>query len=241
MEIMLEISLVFILMILSASLFAEEQPVDPLSEPVMRLKKNLILDETQTAKVREILEKDRAQAVKDRETFKENAISLIQVAYDRRDTTNMQIESLLNPEQKEKFKEIVKMTRFDRDLFELTEGLCLNDEQAFIVEGILIDYYNAVKGMIPEEMRPEGEDKGSGRFGPMAPPTGMREFGFLRSMMKREEKKKNKAIKKILFTHQKELFKQINKDRKKKMKERREKMKARMKERREWHQSLIVN
>jgi hypothetical protein len=231
MEIMLEICLVFIVMILSASLFAEEQPVEPLSEQVMKLKKKLILDETQTAKVREILEKDRAQAVQDRETFKENAISLIQVAYDRRKTTNMHIESLLNPDQKEIFKEIVEMTRFDRDLFELTEGLCLKDEQAFTVEGILIDYYNAVKEIIPEEMRSEGEDERSGRFGPMTPPTGMRGFGLLRDVIKRQEKKKNKAIKKILFNHQKELFVQIKKDRKKKMKERREKMKERMKER----------
>jgi hypothetical protein len=215
----LEVSLILLAIILSASLFAEEQPFDPLSEQVMKLKEKLKLDDTQLAKVREILEKDRAQAVKDRETFKENAISLIQVAYDRRDTTNTQIESLLNPDQKERFKEIVEMTRFDRDLFELTEGLCLNDEQAFTVEGILIDYYNAVKGMIPEEMRPEGGDEKSGRFGRMIPPEGMRGFGRLREVMREREKKKNKAIEKILTKEQKELFKQIKEDRKKKRKE----------------------
>ncbi len=219
MKTVLEVSLILLAIILSASLFAEEQTFEPLSEQVIKLKEKLKLDDTQTAKVREILEKDRAQAVKDRETFKENAISLIQVAYDRRDTTNMQIESLLNPDQKERFKEIVEMTTFDRDLFELTEGLCLNDEQAFTVEGILIDYYNVVKGMIPEEMRTERGDEQSRVFGRMIPPIGMRGFGRLRAMMKEQERKKNKAIKKILTNEQKELFKQINEDRRKKRKE----------------------
>jgi len=219
MKTVLEVSLILLAIILSASLFAEEQPFDPLSEQVMKLKRKLKLDDTQTTKVREILEKDQAQTVKDRDTFKENAISLIQVAYDRRDTTNTQIESLLNPDQKERFKEIVEMTPFDRDLFELTEGLCLNDDQAFTVEGILIDYYNAVKGMIPEEMRPVGGNEKGGRYGRMIPPEGMRGFGRLKAVMKAHEKKKNKAIKKILTKEQKELFKQIQEDRKKKRKE----------------------
>ena len=213
MKTVLEVSLIILAVILSASLFAGEQPFDPLSEQVTRLKERLKLDDTQTAKVREILETDRGQTAKDRETFKGNALSLIQVATDRRKTTNMHIESLLNPDQKERFKEIVKMTRFDRDLFELIEGLCLNDEQAFTVEGILIDYYNAVKGMIPEEMQPGVGDERSGRFGRMIG------SGRLRAAMKAQEKKKNKAVKKILTKEQKELFKQIREDRKKKRKE----------------------
>ena len=219
MKTVLEVSLIILAIILSASLFAEEQPFDPLSEQVTRLKERLKLDDTQTAKVREILETDRGQTAKDRETFKGNALSLIQVATDRRKTTNMHIESLLNPDQKERFEEFVKMTRFDRDLFELIEGLCLNDEQAFTVEGILIDYYNAVKGMMPEEMQPGVGDEKSGRYGRMIPPTGMRGFGRLRAAMKAQEKKKNKAVKKILTKEQKALFKQIREDRKKKRKE----------------------
>ncbi len=240
MEIMLEIFLVLMLMILSPSLFAEEQPVDPLSEQVMKLKKELKLEKTQTAKVREILEKGREQALKDREMFKNSALDLIHTAQERRELANSHIESLLTPEQKEEFKEIKKMTPFDRELFVLTEGLLLDDDQAFTVEGILIDLQNEFGDMIPEEFRNgergnEGKRRGRmGRSMRMGSPLGR--HGGVRNIIKEREKKKNKAIKKILFKHQKELFKQIKKDRKKKMKERREKMKERMKERSELHQ-----
>lgn len=235
MEIMLKIFLVFIVMIVSVSLFAEEQPVDPLSEQVMKLKKKLKLEKTQTAKVREILEKDREQALKDREMFKNSALDLIHTAQERRELANSHIESLLTPEQKEEFKEITKMTPFDRELFALTEGLLLDDDQSFTVEGILIDLQNEFGDMIPEEFRDGergGEGIGRGRMGHsmrLGSPLGR--YGGVRNIMKEREKKKNKAIKKILFKHQKELFEQIKKDRKKKMKETRKKMKDRMKER----------
>ncbi len=224
MEIMLEIFLVFIVMILPASLFSGEQPVDSLSEQVMKLKKKLKLEKTQTAKVREILEKGREQALKDRETFKNSALDLIHTAQERRELANSHIESMLTPEQKEEFKEIKNMIPFDRELFVLTEGLLLNDDQAFTVEGILIDLQNEFGDMIPEEFRNGergGEGRGRGRMGHsmrMGSPLGR--YGGVRNIMKEREKKKNKAIKKILFKHQKELFKQIKNDRKKKMKER---------------------
>jgi hypothetical protein len=186
----------------------------------MKLQKRLALDDAQTAKVREIFEKEQAAAVKDRGTFYNDALSLIKTAYDRKKEKEAQVEALLNPVQKEKFKDMVKMTRYDHDLFELTEGLMLNDEQAFTVEGILIDYYNKFKEMMPEGMRP-GEGPGPGM--PMPPPDkGMKPphgFGPMKGMMKSIERKKNKAIKKVLTTGQKVLFEQIQKDRVEKRKE----------------------
>ena len=219
----LKIFLAAVVIFVSVPLIAVEetsQPADPLAEQVMKIQKRLALDDAQTAKVREILEKEQAAAVKDRGTFYNDALSLIKTAYDRKKEKEAQVEALLNPVQKEKFKDMVKMTRYDHDLFELTEGLMLNDEQAFTVEGILIDYYNKFKEMMPEGMGP-GEGPGPGT--PMPPPDkGMKSsygFGSMKGMMKSNERKKNKAIKKVLTTSQKELFEQIQKDRAEKRKQ----------------------
>jgi hypothetical protein len=159
------------------------------------------------------------------------------MSYDRRKTAVNDIDALLEPGQKEAFNELVRMTRFDRDLFECTEGLLLDDDQAFSVEGILIDYYNQVKVFMPGGMDrgrgepgegpPEGKP-GMERGGDMMP-MGMPGSGRMRHVIKRYESKKNWAIKKILTKEQKKLFKQLTKHRKKEMKERREKMKERRK------------
>lgn len=233
--VLLEVFLIIVMILLSASLFAQEpttqanQPVDPLAEQVTKLKTRLELDETQTAKVREILEKEQAQAVKDRESFKTDAVKLIEVAYERREDTNARIESLLNPDQEEEFQELLKMTRFDRELFELTEGLMLNDDQAFTVEGILIDYYNKVKEFMPEEMW-SGGNTDLLRM-PAKRQGAARSFGRLRGVLKELEKKKDYEIKKILTEEQIKLFKQIKEDRYEKRKEWRKKMKEMRKNR----------
>lgn len=208
--------LIFIIMYF-IPLFAVEvntQPVDLLSEQVTKLKNQLSLDDSQTTKLREILEKEQATAAANRETFKNNALKLTQAAYDRKKEKETQIEALLNPIQKEKFKEISKMSRFDRDLFELTEGLLLNDEQTFIVEGILIDYYNKVKEIIPEE-RWSDEEVGPDMSmqTPIKEIGAQREFGLMKRMIKSFERKKDKAIEKVLTPGQEILFEQIQKDR----------------------------
>lgn len=214
------------LVVLSVSLFAQGQdktypavdPADSLTERVTKLKNNLDLDEAQTAKAREILEKDRDQAARDRETYKTNALELIRAAQNRRKNTNVEIETVLNTEQKEEFKESSKMNRFDRDFFELREGLILNDDQAFTVEGILIEYFNKIKDIMPDE----------GMHG--GPPMRMGGYGGPGGMMKSAERKKNKKIKKVLTDEQKVLFKQILEDRALKRKEMKKKMKERRKE-----------
>ena len=220
-DILLDILLVLILVILSASLFAGEQPNDHLSQRVVKLKKDLELNDTQTANVREILEKDQNQAVKDRNAFKDNALNLIDAAFDRREETYLAINKLLNPGQKEKFKKISRMSFFERELFILTEGLLLTEEQAFTVEGILIDYFNKLDEMIPEDMRPGRDGETGGPEKPMGMRMGrMGGGGFFRGPGKDLKSKSDRAIKKILTKEQKKLFKQIKEDRRKKMKER---------------------
>lgn len=221
------------LVMLSASLFFLGQDktypeVDPLAEQVTKFKNSLELDDAQTAKIRDILVKDRDRAAKDRETFKTNALDLIRAAQNRRKNTNTEIEALLNPNQKEEFKEASKMNRFDREFFELNEGLLLNDDQAFTVEGILIEYFNKMKEMMPSGSWSGSEMANEGRRGGRS--MGRAGYGRLGGMMKSAERKKNKKIKRVLTGGQKSLFKQILEDRALKRKEMKKKMKERRKD-----------
>jgi len=221
------------LVVLSVSLFAPGQEkthpaVDPVTVRLDKLKNSFDLDEIQTAKIREILEKDRDRAGKDRETFKSNALELIRAAYDRRKNTTTEIETILNTGQKEEFKESLKMNRFDREFFELSEGLILNDDQAFTVEGILIEYFNKMKDIMPDGTWSESGMPHEGMRG--NPPMRRGGYGGPRGMMKSAERKKNKKIKHVLTGGQKVLFKQILEDRALKRKEMKKKMKERRKE-----------
>jgi hypothetical protein len=231
--------LLVIILILSISVFAQKnnrqnqdqtiqkqiQPhsENPVSQRAAKLKKELQLTGTQTAAVREILEKGQKQAEKDRETFKTDAVGLIETAWDRRKAANTRIEELLDDRQKEKFKKVTGMTPFDRELFDLIEGLLLDDDQAFTVEGILIKYYNQFNESMPGEMRERMEDEGSPpggrRFVPYGKGMGMRGAGMLKRFMERLRAQKNRAIKKILGKEQKNRFKQLNQYRQKQMEE----------------------
>lgn len=231
--------LLVIILILSVSVFAQKnnqqnqdqtiqkqiqtQPENPVSQRVAKLKKELQLTETQTAAVQEILEKGQKQAEKDRETFKTNAVRLIETAWDRRKAANAHIEKQLDDRQKEKFKKMTRMTLFDRELFDLIEGLLLDGDQAFTVEGILIRYYNQFNEFIPEEIRERMEDEdsppGGRRFVPYGKGKGMRGASMLKSFMERLRAKKNRAIKKILSKEQKDLFIQLNEHRQKQIEE----------------------
>jgi hypothetical protein len=218
-----DILLVFIL-VFSASLFAggqSNQPTDPLIRQVIKLKKRLNLTDEQSIKAAKILKKTGERAVKDRNTFKTDAVTLVELAWERRVTANMRIEALLNSEQKAEFKKIARMTPFDRELFDLTEGLLLNDDQAFTVEGILIKYYNTLNEMIPEEMREriaEGDrESGVKRGRPTG--MGMRMYGRFKRVLEEFNEKKVRAIKKVLSKEQKKLYKQLRKHRKQRMEE----------------------
>ena len=224
-NISINIILVFVLSF-PVLLFAEEQshqPVDPFAQQVMKLKKQLNLTDEQTTKVEKILKKSGEQAVKDRATFKTDAVNLIEAARERRETANMRIEALLTPGQKEEFPKIKKMPPFDRELFDLTEGLLLDDDQAFSVEGILIKYYNTLNEMIPEEMRErlaeadKESDVKQDRPAGMGMGTVMYDR-FIR-VIKEFNEKKIRDIKKILTKEQKILYKQLRKHRKERMQE----------------------
>jgi hypothetical protein len=196
------------------------------------------LSEEQTTEVREILQEVQLQKETDRQTYKTDALALIQSAWTRRNFVDNKIEPILDNQQLEEYKSLRKLHPVDRELFVLTEGLLLNDEQIFDVEGILIRYYNEFAPMadfmeMMGEGGPPGPPKGGG-IGPgggrggMGMPMG-RGGGMMAKMMKKIEAKKAKAIKKLLTDEQKELYEQIRKDRRQKMKEQMKRMKERRK------------
>ncbi|MGD2092450.1 MAG: hypothetical protein PVH61_40160 [Candidatus Aminicenantes bacterium] len=225
MNILIDILLVFIL-VFPASSFAGEQShqtADPLAQQVMKLKKRLNLTDEQSTKVKKILKRAGDQAIKDRETFKTDAVTLVELAWERRETANMRIEALLNSDQREEFQKIARMTPFDRELFDLTEGLLLDDDQAFTVEGILIRYYKSLNELIPEEMREriaEGDRERDVKRGrPTGMGMGMFKYGRLKRVMEEFNDQKIRAIKKVLTKAQKKLYKQLRKHRKERMEE----------------------
>jgi len=198
-----------------------------------KLTQQLNLSEEQTTKVREILQEVQLQKETDRQTYKTDALALIQTAWTRRNHVDNKIEPILDSQQLEEYKALRKLHPVDRELFVLTEGLCLNDEQIFDVEGILIQQYNEFAPladfmeMMGEGGLPSGPPKGGGKGG-MGMPMG-RGGGMMANMMKKIEAKKAKAIKKLLTDEQKELYEQIRKDRRQKMKEQMKRMKERRK------------
>jgi len=183
------------------------------------LHQKLNLNDQQTHRVEKILQKEEIQKQAHRKAYEKDALALIRAAWERRNNTNSKIKFLLDKAQLEDFKNIEKMHPVDRELFQLTEGLLLNSDQAFDVEGILIKFYNEFGRM--------GEMINQGGEMPIDPPSnGERGMGMsmgrrrgIGGMMKAKEAKKAKAIKKILSPQQKELYEQIREDRKEKYKQ----------------------
>jgi hypothetical protein len=199
-----------------ATIFLIGQESEPFKEKVHKLNVRLQLTDNQINQIIDVFKKELAIKEKDQELFKTDAVKLINAAHERRKTTNQEIEKVLTSEQKEEFKKVKKMTLFDRELFELTEGLLLTSDQAFDVEGVLIDLQNkfsqfALGGPMPGR----GEKSGAVSSG-----YDKRMKQYMAKMRKRAQKKKNNSIKEILNKDQKKLFKQILKDRENKRKAR---------------------
>ena len=219
-------------LVLAAVVLLTAQPLvaqdTGIEKQLTKLQQKLNLNEEQTAAVREILRQEDSQKAADRETYKKDALALIRAAWERRKNTFSKIEPLLDEGQLGEFESFKKPHPVDRELFELTEGLLLTEEQVFDVEGVLIQFHNEFGGM--------GEmiEGGGVPMGP--PPSGRGRMGMsmgegrgIGGMMKEAEAKKAKAIKKVLTEEQKVMYEQIRKDRKEKMKERIKEMKERFK------------
>jgi hypothetical protein len=204
----------------------DDVQTDPVIQRSKKLQENLQLTDQQAAEVQKIFRNSRIKTDENRKRFKANAPALVKAARDLRRDTHSSIRKLLDESQIETFEDMTKMTRFDRELFELTEGLMLDEDQSFTVEGILIEHENRLKEMIPPELLEMAENDDApgksdrihfGRGGNRDNRGMMPGGGRIRKALKSLQKKKYKAIKKILDKEQKLLLKQLREDRKNKM------------------------
>jgi hypothetical protein len=202
-----------------------------------KFKLRLGLTEMQITKIQGILQEVQQQKSTDQKTYKKDAPALINAAWTRRSHMNKEIESILDSQQLEEFKRLRKLHPVDRELFVLTEGLFLNEEQIFDVEGVLIRMYNEIEplnhfmemmgegGLPPGSSGGEIDPGGKDRMEPMPMRRGRGRMaaGFIKKI----EAKKAKAIKKYLTDEQKALYEQIRKDRHQRMKKQLKRMKER--------------
>jgi len=168
-------------------------------------------DTKQSKMIGEILDTHAKQVSAIRENFQEELQSLFE-------SMKAQIEPILTPEQKERLKERFprpspyrdrpgKKRGLDKELAALKERLHLSEDQASQIKQIFEELH----------MRP-GRIWGETRFpGSWRMPGEPRFPGGMTPMIERQ-KKVEKAIQEILTEEQKELFKQIKKERLERMK-----------------------
>ena len=156
--------------------------------------------------IREILDTHAKQVSDIRENFQEEVQSLFE-------SVKAEIDPILTPEQKERLKERFprpspyrdrpgKKRGLDKEFFTLKERLHLSEEQTSKIKQIFEE-----SGMRPERIWEEMRFPGGWRMrGEMRFPKGM-------SPTIERQKKVEKAILDVLTEEQKELFKQIKKER----------------------------
>jgi len=168
-------------------------------------------DTKQSKMIREILDTHAKQVSDIRENYQEEVQSLFE-------SVKAQIDPILTPEQKERLKERFprpspyrdrpgKKRGLDKEFFTLKERLHLSEEQTAQIKQIFEE-----SGTLPERMWGEMRYSGGWRMrGEKRSPGGM-------TPMIERQKKVEKAIQEILTEEQKELFKQIKKERLERMK-----------------------
>lgn len=213
------------------------QEIDVISQQVIELSEQLELSNQQTLEVEKIVKMAQNQAEMDRESYKDNALALIEAAKRRRQMTDTHIEALLEPGQKENFDLLKSKRKLSEELFILKEGLLLTEDQTVRVKEILDDYrkrFEANKEAFREKMKGRGggmHGGAGGKRGGMGKgsggmPGGGRGDAMLQAMQERENEKA-KEIKRILTKDQQEMYKPIRKMQKKELQNR---MKERRKE-----------
>lgn len=209
----------------------------------------LKLTDEQARQVEKILKMEQGQAEKDRENFKGNALGLIQAARRRVSMVDFHIENLLTPEQKNVYADYKHKRKQNEELFILTEGLVLSEEQQVKVKIILDEYHEMMKadrdkmhrqmemggggmpgGGMDRDDRGDGEGSmaggppggGMGRGGMRGPGSGMAD------VFKKNDSKKAKQISKLLTKEQQKMYKDIRKMQQKEMQERMQEQRKRM-------------
>lgn len=196
----------------------------------------LKLTDEQVTGVDKIEKMAQSQVERDRESFKGNALGLIQAARRTREMTDTHIGVLLNPEQKELFEGYKNARKRNEELFILKEGLLLTPEQCIQVEQTLDELHKEFAAK-----RGKGKKSRIGMSGGMRDGMGGRRGGGMRGggpggrreptmvdTMKSQDVKKAKKIKKLLTEEQKEMYKDIRKMQKAEMKQKMQEMREKM-------------
>lgn len=186
-----------------------------------KIDNSLTLNSVQKRKITKILMVEKKQAKHDRKLYRNNPVALIEAAKRRRTTTLMGIKGTLRQEQREKFKKFRRMSRPDRELFTLKEGLILSKEQTYHIDKIIRYYNNLINVKLEEmnEIRDEFRKYAEGNPGRRTRRGGQRLNKFVSSRFKELNKKKQKDIKTHLTKKQKKSYKKILKMQKEKQKE----------------------
>jgi hypothetical protein len=203
-------------------------------DQVVSLMEILSITYSEAYQIAEFKRMERDQAAIDRQIYKKSAMALISAANARKNMLDVHIASILNPEQKVKFEDLMKKRDEDTELFELTEGLILTEEQTVEVRRIVEKFREEIQAH-QEKMEKNMQGKMGGRSGGMMGrmgggdkggkmpgaggmmgPMSSRDHSFMNELKKLENKKAN-AIKETLNPEQLALYKQILEKRKEQM------------------------
>jgi len=213
----------------------EEAPY--FDENLTSLTERLTLTAGQVKRLTAIFALAESQAKIDRETYAVSAMALIQAAKKRREICDGHIETLINEEQLQEFREIKAERRRSEELFELKEGLLLNEVQTSQVANILAELRKKDGEFDPKKRGgpPPGGMRGGGMPGGGGTPGGGMGGGMaggsrggdmsgggmggpgisigrsnpMMDMWKKREAEKAKQIKKVLTEDQEKLYKEL--------------------------------
>lgn len=210
-------------------------PDAPWAGELKELTTRLGLTERQIPEIHRLLKMIDGQARADRERCADDPRALIPAAEQRQQMEDRYLESILEPEQIDRYLEVKEQKKRDWEFMYLREGLRLSVDQCITVRAIM-DEYGRKRKTMGEDMRSRGDgergrgngNRGGGRMGGGGTGFGMGGEGGMGGGMRggrgdmgpeggmggageRIENEKGKQIKEILTPDQKKMFKDVQK------------------------------
>lgn len=172
---------------------------DPVANQVDYLKKELNLNDEQTAQVQQIISAAQQQAKEVRELNRGNFQAMEEAGKERRAQVDRQIEMLLEADQKAKFEEILaRRAEFDERTLRLADQLGLTDDQAE-----QIDHIHRESREKFEAMRESGGDRRA-----------------IMQEMRKFREAADKKVEAVLSAEQIKLYRKLQEERRDQMRER---------------------
>ncbi len=212
---------IFVAMTVSLSISRAAVPDEPWTGELKELITRLGLADPQVLEVQRLLKMIDGQARVDRERCADDPRALIPAAEQRQQMEDRYLESILEPEQIERYREVQEQRKRDWEFLYLREGLRLSVDQCVTVRAIL-DEYGRKRRTVREGMSDRGDgprghgngDRGGGgrMGGGMRGSRGdMGPGGGMRGDDEQIANAKEKQIREILTPTQKKMFKDVQK------------------------------